>query len=149
MMMREVKGNAWQLFKDYNALCITTNGFIKANGDAVMGAGIAKEARSYFPGIEKTLGGLMLKHGNRVMKLGEVNGEKLILSFPVKHNWFEEADIYLIKESCKQLVEFADKFKLSSVLIPRPGCGNGKLKWVDVKPQIEPLLDDRFHIVSW
>ena len=35
------------------------------------------------------------------------------------------------------------------IAIPRPGCSNGGLNWeIDVKPIIEPLLDDRFIIYS-
>lgn len=36
-----------------------------------------------------------------------------------------------------------------TVLLPRPGCGNGKLQWDFVKREIEDLLDDRVTIVNW
>ena len=147
--MKLVVGNAWKVIDEYDALCITTNGVIKKNGCAVMGAGIAKECSNLFPSVPRVLGNLMSKHGNRVMKLGEVNGRTSLLSFPTKHNWWEIADIDLIEKSCKELVELADKFGYKKILLPRPGCGNGKLKWNDVKVVLEKYLDDRFYIISF
>lgn len=44
-MFNEVVGNMWAIPAD--AYCITTNGFVKKNGEAVMGAGCAKEARRH------------------------------------------------------------------------------------------------------
>ena len=37
---------------------------------------------------------------------------------------------------------------LDKVYMARPGCGNGQLKWEDVKPLIAPILDDRFIVVE-
>lgn len=146
--MLEVKGNAWDLLKDYDSLCITTNGFVKKTGDCVMGRGIAYEAKSRIPDIEFHLGNLINQSGNNVYYLG-VYKDKPIISFPVKHNWWENADIELIKRSCIQLEQLIDEMGLEKVLLPRPGCGNGKLKWDYVKQEIEPLLSDRVVIVSF
>lgn len=72
-----------------------------------------------------------------------------VCSFPVKHNWFENADLRLINKSAKLLIEMADKMKWSTVVIPRPGCGNGNLDYdAHVKPLLESLFDDRFIIVT-
>ena len=35
--MKEITGNVWDIFNDYNALCILTNGDVKQNGECVMG----------------------------------------------------------------------------------------------------------------
>lgn len=75
-------------------------------------------------------------------------------SFPVKHNWYEHADLKLIERSAKELVDTIDDIFLDpddrppTIYLPRPGCGNGRLKWEDVKPVIEPYLDDRFVVVT-
>jgi hypothetical protein len=72
-----------------------------------------------------------------------------LLSFPVKKNWWETADIELIKHSCIELVAMADSEQWTKVIIPRPGCGNGKLDWTVVRENIKDLLDDRFLIISY
>ena len=145
--MLNVYGNAWDLMKDpsdYDVLCITTNGFVKNNGRAVMGAGIAKTARDTIPGVDLKLGALLNKHGNRCFRLSPK-----LATFVVKHNWWEDADLELIKKSCLEITQMADKFGWSKVLIPRPGCGNGKLNYSDVEPILQANLDDRFHIITW
>ena len=38
---------------------------------------------------------------------------------------------------------------IDAIILPRPGCGNGKLKWCDVKKVIEPILiDKRIWIIN-
>ena len=38
-----IKGNIFDYIGKVDAICITTNGTIKSNGELVMGAGVAKE----------------------------------------------------------------------------------------------------------
>ena len=140
--MKEVFGNAMVLRKDYTYLAVTTNGFVKKNGSAVMGAGIAKAVANEDPKAPAILGLKIKTNGNIVQKI-----YSNVISFPVKHNWYEEADIELIKKSCIQLMKLIGPEDM--VLLPRPGCGNRKLKWEEVKPIIEPLLDDRVSVVHW
>ena len=154
--MIEINGDAWQTWQkllqhEECFLCITTNGTVKKNGECVMGAGIAKEAAHFFPRLPADLGKEITKHGNRMHYLGDN-----LLSFPVKHNWFENADIELIKESCKSLMEALDYLAMEydveecTALLVRPGCGNGKLDWeTEVKPVIAPLLDDRVYVITF
>ena len=49
---------------DCDALCVTTNGFIKANGECVMGAGIAKRIKDMLPNVPSMLGKLIKRNGN-------------------------------------------------------------------------------------
>lgn len=153
--MVEVFGNAWDLMVDggeykYSYLAITTNGTITKAGVGVMGAGIAKEAMMKCRGIEKVLAKRLLERGNIVSKLGEnTKYNYTIISFPVKHNWFEDADIELIKDSCRYLMKEVIGDRDILVLLPRPGCGNGNLDWEDVKVEIGKILDDRVHIVHF
>lgn len=146
--MLEIRGNAWDVYLDYDVLCITSNGFVKSNGECVMGAGIAKEAKEKFPKVPRILGAYIKKYGNRCFKLAKVNDTYLV-NFVVKHNWWENADIDLIIKSCKEVTEMANKFGWKKILLPRPGCGNGKLNWSDVKPILSHLLDDRFYVITF
>ena len=143
--MKEIRGDLWSL-TGFDIKCITTNGTIKKNGDAVMGRGCAKEAAQQYPHLPSLLGVLIEQNGNRVQELDIIDSLTLLVAFPVKHNWWEKADIKLIEQSCKQLIELDEKYKC---LLPRPGCGNGQLDWkTEVKPICEKYLGDNITIVS-
>jgi len=144
--MIEMAGNLWDFYKkDPEAyICITTNGFVKKTGECVMGRGVALEAKQKFPELPKLLGFLIKKFGNYVFIFPRYN----IFTFPTKHKWMEDSDLKLIEKSAAHLMLYINKFDISRVYLPRPGCGNGKLKWKDVKPIIENILDDRVLIVS-
>lgn len=150
--MLEQTGNLWDLAKLPDILVISTNGFVKKNGECVMGRGIAKEAKDRFPSIAKDLGNYILLLGSGVHHLG-IYGDYYILSFPVKHNWWEKADPKLIEMSAKQLAYIIDStFDPNlhiSIYLPQVGSGNGKLNWDDVKKVISPILDDRFVAVTF
>lgn len=139
--MKIVTGNIW----DYPAdvICITTNGTVKRNGEAVMGRGVALEATKRYPTIAKRLGSMLKGFGNVVMLLDEE-----LLIFPVKHNWYEKAHIPLIQQSAVQLMGLAKKQSHLTYVLPRPGCGNGGLDWEDVRPLLEPLLPDNVHVID-
>ena len=147
-MIDAIVENIWD--EPCNAICITTNGFIKKNGELVMGRGIAKQAQARWDWLAKELGAQVKDSGNNVYAV-RLDSGLLLISFPVKHNWWEKADLELIERSAIQLHSFLNHWDLkkeAKVLLPRPGCGNGQLKWEDVKPVIEPILDDRVWVVT-
>jgi hypothetical protein len=137
--MREIRGELWDYYHREDkpfVVCITTNGFVKKNGEAVMGRGCAYEATKRIPYIAKDLGELIKLYGNRPWGVHD------ILTFPVKHNWWESADLELIRQSAETLRTIAlDNLEITYVL-PRPGCGNGRLDWAQVKPLLEDLPDN-------
>lgn len=60
--MQLVKGNVFeQLDLDY--VCITTNSILNKNGELVMGAGVALEAKQRFPELPKVYGSKIKKDG--------------------------------------------------------------------------------------
>lgn len=144
--MKEVKGNIWDYYDKGQWIVITTNGTIKKNGACVMGRGVAKTARDRFPNLDKVLGRAIDRFGNQVFVLNSISDARLI-SFPVKHNWQEKADLKLIERSCRQL-EFVAQKNNQKIYLVRPGCGNGQLKWDDVKPILDKYLDHRFIVVN-
>jgi hypothetical protein len=147
--MIEVRGNLWSYEADVRV--ITTNGFVRKDGRCVMGRGCAFEATQRQPGIDKALGDLIKKHGNHVFRLTTTRPS--IWSMPVKHHWRQKADIELIRRSAHELVEalrYDDVWPFDGVcVLPRPGCGNGQLNWADVRPVLEQILDDKFHVITW
>jgi len=143
--MKEIKGDlfAYDGRKGFNIL-ITTNGFIKNDGTAVMGRGNALQAKELHPELPTLLGKSLKVRKNNVSRL-----LPHLLSFPVKHNWFDKADRDLIKRSAKQLCELAISHPKEKFILPRPGCGNGQLKWRHVKLLLEKVkLPDNVWIIT-
>lgn len=134
--------------KRSDAVCITTNGIVKKDGKAVMGAGIAKEANNlYF--LDEELA-LHLTNTGNVPHIFTRKGRHgcYLISFPTKHDWRNDSDLTLIARSAELLKELADRRHISACYLTPPGCGCGKLDWeTQVKPVLEPILDDRFTIV--
>jgi len=172
--MREITGNMWEVSTysvkiNPDALCITTNGFIKGNGAVVCGRGCAKEATNRYPMFAYKLGDLVRENGN-IVQIVISN----LISFPVKPiegiydgnnvvnhmmhrfnigdrvpGWAMKADPSIIEESAKQLLKLTNEYELEAVVLPRPGCGAGELKWENVKKILEKYLDDRFYIITF
>ena len=137
--------------------CITTNGFVKANGKAVMGRGTARQAVGRFPGLAARLS-RQLRHpclGNHVQFIAH-----RLLAFPVKPRmgisdgknivahmrnrfprgtevpgWAMQADPRIIERSLRELRRLFECCGWERVYLPRPGCGAGELDWeTEVKP---------------
>lgn len=141
--MKDSTGNLWEAKPEF-IRCITTNGIVKNNGELVMGRGNALQAARKYPRLPHILGLYVKTSGNMVHYLKEVN----IISFPVKHDWRDKADIELITKSCIQLNAILDNLNRYAVL-PRPGCSNGGLDWeTEVKPVISKILSDRVWVIT-
>lgn len=145
--MIEVYGDILKVYSFYDAICITTNGFVKKDGKAVMGAGVAKLFRDHIPGIDKQLGKHIRKNGNVVGLIGNLNGVP-IYSFPTKHIWSQNSDIDLIIQSYQQLSDIVDSHGYNNVVLPRPGCSNGGLDWRFVKFKLLPICNEKIIIIS-
>lgn len=169
--MKLAYGN--MLHMECDALVITTNGFVKNNGDAVMGRGIAKQVADVLPQIPSLLGTLIKRNGNGVQRLINHNGMALI-SAPVKPAYviFDGTNVVehaayrfrigdrvpgfwakaipeRIVASCHELVNLANNTGWQTILCPRFGCGAGELNWEDIEPLVSPILDDRFIVCTF
>lgn len=134
-----IKANIWDFHNQQgsNIIIIPTNGFVKKNGEAVMGAGLAKQCKNKFIGFPTFLGKRLKKEGNKVHFFPEFN----IITFPVKHNWYEKADIELIEKSCMELSRLIIDLGIGyKYYLPKVGCGNGRLSWKEVEPIIKNYL---------
>jgi len=142
--MLEITGNLWDFHNQGNAICITTNGFVKSNGQAVMGRGIAKQAAQRYTRLPREFGERLGSEGNHVMYFPDYN----LYTFPVKHNWWEAADLDLISRSVKELEGCIEVVGHKLIYLPRPGCENGRRTWQEVRPYLAHL-DDRFVVCDW
>lgn len=142
--MREITGELWDYYGRPNTVVgITTNGFVKTSGSAVMGRGCAAEANKRFPELPSILGAHIREEGNVCWEMSFVP----IFFFPVKHNWWNQADLKLIEQSAGRLYVFADDEPKKIYVLPRPGCGNGRLTWEQVRPVIQ-FLPDNVWVIS-
>lgn len=126
-------------------IVIPTNGFVNKKGECTMGAGLALQAKQKWEDLPKELGDRIKEYGNVVFTFHKYG----IITFPVKHNWWEDADPKLIEDTCKDLLRIFE-YNLSGIplplYLPKVGCGNGKLEWKDVEPILAKYLDERFIV---
>ena len=177
--MKYAVGNIMQMIDKVSAIVITTNGFTKSNGEAVMGRGIAEQFKNAYPEFPRILASKLIQEGNNVHFLKQFRMTR-IYSFPVKaegmklerseqkelivsHAKFKynigmyvpgfalKADITLIERSLKQLAQIHVQDELSSVIIPLPGCGAGELTFNKdgVHDLMTKHLNDHFYCMSF
>lgn len=149
--MREVAGDLWDFHARGEWVGVTTNGTTRLDGACVMGRGVALQAARRFPGLPYALGDRI--QGRGAGPRVEVFLEYRIVAFPVKYHWRDRASVRLIARSALELFDLLDRPRsasdLRTVYMPRPGCGNGGLRWEVVGPLLRVLLDDRVTIVEW
>ena len=141
--MKEIVGDIWTEAESPAYIVVPTNGFVKNNGECVMGRGLAYQAKTQFPMLPKELGTRIKENGNIVFVFDEYE----IITFPVKHNWMEMADLNLIEGSARRLRKIAlEEIYPLPIYMSHVGCGNGGLNWQDVKPIIKRYLGDLENI---
>lgn len=71
--MIEIQGNYWEVARSLplnSAICVTSNGCVKTNGLAVMGAGIAKDFADKFPSSPAWLAESLSRYGHHTKIFG-------------------------------------------------------------------------------
>jgi hypothetical protein len=148
--MREIQGNIWDYHTGYIPVVITTNCDINSQGNAIMGKGIALEAKKKFPKLPLFLAQHIKRFYDKVKFFPEYN----IFCLPTKEHYWENSNLLLIEEgilNLRSIVNWYNEFSesmMKKVYLPRLGCGCGNLKWENVKPLIETYLDDRFIVIN-
>jgi O-acetyl-ADP-ribose deacetylase (regulator of RNase III) len=115
------------------------------NTVGVMGKGIALQFKEKYPVnfklYEKTSKKGEMQIGKMlVVKEQTLDGEKLIINFPTKTEWYKKSQYSYIEEGLKDLVNVIGEYQIKSIAIPPLGCGNGGLKWDSVKHLMEKYL---------
>jgi len=134
-----IKDNIWRFRSKNTPIVITTNGTVKKNGEAVMGRGIALQCKTKFPEFPLVLGKELEYIGNEVIYFPGCD----LITFPVKHNWWEDADLVLIRRSAIQLEKLLRDFPyIEKIYMTKPGCSNGKRDW---ETEVKPILMDYYE----
>lgn len=133
-------GDMWSVFDEVDYFIITTNAIVKTNGALVMGAGIAKQMRDKYPGIDQEIGRAIGKFGSGGT-YGLLLGNK-VGAFQVKYHFKSMANLGLISLSAKQLAEEARANPDKTYALNYPGIGNGGLKRWLVEPLLQNLPDN-------
>src|SRR5438046_10271486 len=143
MIELQEKTDIWTLHGAGGWIVVPTNGYVKRNGEAVMGRGLAFQCSKKFPVMPKLLVERLKDKGNHVNRFPE---PLRIYTFPVKHYWEDRAELGLILRSLREIALMAYEPDVK-IYMPRVGCGNGTLKWATVRPLVA-LLDNRFIVVD-
>jgi hypothetical protein len=134
--MKVYNVDIWKYLHYVDATCITTNGVIGKNG-AIMGKGIALQAKKLFPDVSKKLAKHINDYGNIP---GIIHKNPILISFPTKDHWKEKSYLELIENSSRLLSDIIKENNWKKVTITKPGCSNGGLLWPDVEIILEKYL---------
>lgn len=138
-----LSGNLWEYHRNGAIIAITTGGQRLKDGRCAMPSGCARQAADRFPTLPFTLGEQIRNFGLHVFDLGQ-----RIVSFPVENTPFENPELRIIDQSCRELVELTNYKQWPEIIVPRPGCGRGGLSWKEVEPVLQRYFDDRFYIIT-
>jgi O-acetyl-ADP-ribose deacetylase (regulator of RNase III) len=107
----------------------------------VMGKGIAKDFKErepeMFAAYKKICDQELLSPGKLWLWKG---ANSWILNFPTKQHWRYPSKITWIESGLKKFVASYETLGITEISLPRLGCGNGGLKWDDVRPVMESYL---------
>jgi len=112
------------------------------NTVGVMGRGIALQFRQTFP-ANFTAYAAACKQGRVepgamfVTETGALTHPRYIINFPTKRDWRAKSQMEDIESGLTALVAEVRARGIHSLAVPPLGCGNGGLKWSDVRPRIE------------
>jgi O-acetyl-ADP-ribose deacetylase (regulator of RNase III) len=108
----------------------------------VMGRGIALQFRKAFPENYKAYKAVCERGELRPGKLfiyeqAQLTNPRYIINFPTKDHWKGKSRLEYIDTGLEALVQEVRRLGIRSIAIPPLGCGQGGLKWSDVRPRIE------------
>ena len=161
--MKYQYGDLMDHLSDYRTVFITTNAFIKNNGELVMGRGIARACAKRFPTLPvvaaaRISGGLYglipdvyVEEYDPALYGSSDQPQRIAIGlFQVKFNWWDNASLELVEHSTRMLSHLAK----TEAFIPEnptmelryavnyPAIGNGHLSKADVEPIIETMPDN-------
>ena len=147
--MQIIQGNIWAAPLPV-LIVITTNADVKANGELIMGAGIALEARNKIPTLPLECGKIVLDkgamYGFQIIRHPRTQGKAGLGIFQTKLGWTANSDVNLIENSAGMLREYAQYNADVPIRLNYPGIGLGRLKKEFVLPILEKYFSDLENI---
>jgi len=132
-MITYLKGNIF----DSPAQVVTNT----INCVGVMGKGLALEFKSRIP---EMYGDYQKRCQNNEVVPGKPylweNDKVQVLNFPTKRHWKDNSRLEDIEDGLKYLSEHYKEMGIYTLALPPLGCGNGGLKWENVRPLVEKYL---------
>lgn len=134
-MIKYIEGN---IFDSPAQVIVNT-----VNTVGVMGKGLALSFKKRYPEMFESYKKSCEKHQLTIGKLMLWYApDHWLLLFPTKENWRNPSKLEYIEKGLDKFVKtYVDK-NITSIAFPKLGCGNGELKWTDVKPLMEKYLKD-------
>lgn len=112
----------------------------------VMGKGIALQFKQAYPNMfteyQKACRREEVQPGKmHVVETKSLFNPKFIINFPTKRHWKNRSRMEDIESGLADLINVVKHLKIKSIAVPPLGCGNGGLKWSDVRPKIESAFE--------
>jgi len=134
----------------------TTGNLLEADTEAlvntvntvgVMGKGIALQFKEQFPMNFKRYADACKRKELVPGKLlvtteHTVQGDRTIINFPTKTEWFRKSSYSYIEDGLLALAKVIGEKGIQSIALPPLGCGHGGLDWNKVRPMIEKHLGE-------
>lgn len=108
----------------------------------VMGKGIALQFKQAYPEMfseyEKACRRKEVQPGKmHVVSTKSLLNPKYIINFPTKRHWKNKSRMEDIELGLADLIKVVKELNIKSIALPPLGCGNGGLRWDEVRPKIE------------
>lgn len=119
------------------------------NCQGIMGAGLALQFRKKYPEMFKSYFRYCMKGKLRLGGLFEYRlhyedrGQKIIICFPTKNKVEESSKLLYIEMGIVTLIQRFEHIGITTIAIPKLGCGLGGLQWKDVNALLKYYLVDR------
>lgn len=113
------------------------------NCEGFMGKGIAYQFKLRYPENNEEY---VKKCNANQFNIGDIlmfeEDGKIIMNFPTKDKWRKKSEYAFIEKGLLTLKKLLIENNIESISIPPLGCGNGGLKWANVKKLIEDELQE-------
>ncbi|MCX7924541.1 MAG: macro domain-containing protein [Fimbriimonadales bacterium] len=132
-MIRWVRGDLFQSSAEAWVNTVNTQG--------VMGKGLAYEFKKRFPenhrAYEQACKAGEMQIGKMLVFATGMLHPRYVINFPTKKHWRNPSRLEYIQQGLEDLVRVVREYNIQSIAIPPLGCGQGGLRWEEVRPLIE------------